>query len=133
MSPALLILKIYTTFKHVQMILEIFFDNSTGFRFSKISVECSVHLCSSPCSRIRIGHMDIGKSHCPFLLVFYKKHCGISIFFFLKLVLSRLLVVFVNIKTNHVLVLTPTLWAKVFKPRVQQLNFLLQWIPDTRK
>ena len=28
--------------------LKIFFDISTGFRFSKISVECSVHLCSSP-------------------------------------------------------------------------------------
>jgi hypothetical protein len=41
-------LKIYTTFKDVQMILKIFFDISTGFRFSKISVECSVHLCSCP-------------------------------------------------------------------------------------
>ena len=28
--------------------LRIFFDISTGFRFSKISVECSVHLCSCP-------------------------------------------------------------------------------------
>ena len=28
--------------------LKIFFDISTGFRFSKISVECSVHLCSCP-------------------------------------------------------------------------------------
>ena len=46
MSPALLILKIYTTFKDVQMMIKIFFDISTGFRFSKISVECSVHLCS---------------------------------------------------------------------------------------
>jgi hypothetical protein len=41
-------LKIYTTFKDVQMILKRFFDISTGFRFSKISVECSVHLCSCP-------------------------------------------------------------------------------------
>ena len=48
MSPTLLILKIYTTFKDVQMMLKIFFDISTGFRFLKISVECSVHLCSSP-------------------------------------------------------------------------------------
>ena len=28
---------------------ERFFDISTGFRFLKISVECSVHLCSCPC------------------------------------------------------------------------------------
>ena len=49
MSPALLILKIYTTFKDVQMMLTIFFDISTGFRFSKISVKCSVHLCGCPC------------------------------------------------------------------------------------
>ena len=46
MSHTLLILKIYTTFKDVQMMLKI--DISTGFRFSKISVECSVHLCSCP-------------------------------------------------------------------------------------
>ena len=31
------------------MVLKSFFDISTGFRFSKISVECSVHLCSCPC------------------------------------------------------------------------------------
>ena len=48
MSHTLLILKIYTTFKDVQMILQRFFDISTGLRFSKISVECSVHLCSCP-------------------------------------------------------------------------------------
>ena len=53
MSPTLLILKIYTTFKDVQMMLTIFFDISTGFRFSKISVECSVHLCSCPWSRLQ--------------------------------------------------------------------------------
>jgi hypothetical protein len=41
-------LKIYTTFKDVQMMLKIFFDISTGFRFWKISVECSVHSCSCP-------------------------------------------------------------------------------------
>jgi hypothetical protein len=33
LSHTLLILKIYTTFKDVQMILKIFFDISTGFRF----------------------------------------------------------------------------------------------------
>jgi hypothetical protein len=27
-------------------------DFSTGFRFSKISVECSVHLCSCPCTNL---------------------------------------------------------------------------------
>ena len=26
-----------------------FFDFSTGFRFSKVSVECSAHICSCPC------------------------------------------------------------------------------------
>ena len=31
------------------MMLKGFFDISTGFRFSKISVECSVHSCSCPC------------------------------------------------------------------------------------
>ena len=36
-------LKIYTTFKGVQMMLKRFFDISTGFRFSKISVECSLN------------------------------------------------------------------------------------------
>ena len=41
--------EIYTTFKDVQMMLKIFFLIFTGFRFSKISVECSVHLCSCPC------------------------------------------------------------------------------------
>ena len=41
------------TFKDVQMMLRIFFDISTGFRFSKISVLCSVHLCSCPWLRIK--------------------------------------------------------------------------------
>ena len=54
MSHTLLILKIYTTFKDVQMMLKIFFDISTSFRFLKISVECSVHLCSCPCPSSRI-------------------------------------------------------------------------------
>ena len=36
-------------YKDVQMMLTIFFDIPTGFRFSKISEECSVHLCSCPC------------------------------------------------------------------------------------
>ena len=36
MSPTLLILKNYTTFKDVQMISKHFFDISTGFRFSKM-------------------------------------------------------------------------------------------------
>ena len=44
-------------FKDVLKMLKIFFDISTGFRFAKISVECSVkdffpgsvHLCSCPC------------------------------------------------------------------------------------
>ena len=37
------------------MMLKIFFDISTGFRFSKISVECSVHLCSCPCINQGVG------------------------------------------------------------------------------
>ena len=36
LSHTLLILKIFTTFKDVQMILKQFFDISTGFRFSKM-------------------------------------------------------------------------------------------------
>ena len=48
MSLTLLILKINTTFEDVQMMLKWFFDFSTGFRFSKISVECSVYICSCP-------------------------------------------------------------------------------------
>ena len=35
--------------------LKRFFDISTGFRFSKISVECSVHLCSCPCPIVPAG------------------------------------------------------------------------------
>ena len=41
-------LKINTTFTKVQMMLKKLFDFSNGFRFSKISVECSIHLCSCP-------------------------------------------------------------------------------------
>jgi hypothetical protein len=41
-------LKIYTTFKDVQMILKRFYDISTGFRFSKNQCECSVHSYSCP-------------------------------------------------------------------------------------
>ena len=48
MSHTLLILKIYTTFKDVQMILKRFYDISTGFRFSKNQCECSVHSYSCP-------------------------------------------------------------------------------------
>jgi hypothetical protein len=48
LSHTLLILKIYTTFKDVQMILKRFYDISTGFRFSKNQYECSVHSCSCP-------------------------------------------------------------------------------------
>jgi hypothetical protein len=36
LSPTLLILKIYTTFKDVQMVLKHFFDTSTGFRYKKM-------------------------------------------------------------------------------------------------
>ena len=34
----LLTLKIYTTFKDIEMILKLFFETSIAFRFSKISV-----------------------------------------------------------------------------------------------
>ena len=40
--------EISTTFEDVQLMLKLFFDFSTGFRFSQISVECSVHICSCP-------------------------------------------------------------------------------------
>ena len=42
------------TFKDVQMMLKRFFDVSTDFRFSKISVECSVHICSCPCTNVQL-------------------------------------------------------------------------------
>ena len=35
------------------------FDFSTAFRFSKINVECSVHICSCPC--LNIQSMDAKK------------------------------------------------------------------------
>jgi hypothetical protein len=41
-------LKIYTTFKDVQMMLKGFFDISAGFRFQRSVWECSVHICSCP-------------------------------------------------------------------------------------
>ena len=37
------------------MILIRFFDISTGFRFSKISVECSIHSCSCPWTMTMTG------------------------------------------------------------------------------
>ena len=43
-SPTLQILKIYTTFKDVQMILNHFFDISTGFRYKRNAKEVSVYL-----------------------------------------------------------------------------------------
>ena len=48
LSLTLLILKINTMFEDFQMMLKWFFDFSTGFRFSKVSVECSVHICNCP-------------------------------------------------------------------------------------
>ena len=44
LSHTLLILKIYTTYKDVQMMLKHFFDISTGFRYKKNGKEFSVHL-----------------------------------------------------------------------------------------
>ena len=51
MSHALLILKINTTFENVSMVLKLFFDISTSFRFSKISVECTLHSEAPPWPR----------------------------------------------------------------------------------
>ena len=48
MSPTLLILKNYTTFKDFQMVLKHFFDISTGFRYKKNGKEFSVHLKRRP-------------------------------------------------------------------------------------
>ena len=70
MSLTLLILKIHTTFKYVQMMLKwFFFYFFTGFRFSKISVECSVHICSCPWTNIR--HLE--KKSWSFSLLTYWK------------------------------------------------------------
>ena len=44
LSHALLILKIYITFKGVQVMLKHFFDISTGFRYKKNREEFSVHV-----------------------------------------------------------------------------------------
>ena len=55
-------MRINTTFEDVQMMVKWFFDFSTGFRFSKISVECSVHMCSCPWLILFF----------PFLILFHK-------------------------------------------------------------
>ena len=44
--------------------LKIFFDISTGFRFSKISMECSVHLCSCPWSGYQNTTSEKIQIHC---------------------------------------------------------------------
>ena len=44
LSPTLLTLKIFITFKDVQVMLKHFFDISTGFRYKKFGKEFSVHL-----------------------------------------------------------------------------------------
>jgi hypothetical protein len=49
LSHTLLILKINTTFKGLQIMLLLLFDFFTGFRFSKISVECTLHSEAPPC------------------------------------------------------------------------------------
>ena len=49
MSLTLLILKINLTVEDIQMMIKYYFDSSTCFRFSKISVKCSVYICSCPC------------------------------------------------------------------------------------
>ena len=63
--------KINTTFEDIQMMLQWCFDFSSGFRFSKISVECSVHICSCPWFSIYLGfwgevwlYSDVGKGYC---------------------------------------------------------------------
>ena len=61
MSHTLLILKIYTTFKDVQMILKRFFDISTGFQIFENQCECSVHLCSCPWLMLQFFFIQIEK------------------------------------------------------------------------
>ena len=84
MSPALLILKIYTTFKDVQMKLKQFLDISTGFRFLEISVECPVNICSLSLSQSSLN------------LYAFIKNCTVKIsvstsyWFFKKLVCSEI-------------------------------------------
>jgi hypothetical protein len=71
LSHTLLTSKIYTTFKEVQMMLKISFDISTGFRFLKISVECSVHSCSCPCliSEKKIALAQTSKKRCQITIL----------------------------------------------------------------
>ena len=59
LSPTLLTLKIYITFKDVEVILKNLFDISTGFRYKKIGKEFSVHLQRCPWARTQ----DSG--YCP--------------------------------------------------------------------
>ena len=49
MSQALLILKINTTFEDVYVVLKLFFDISTSFKFSKDQCECTLHSEAPPC------------------------------------------------------------------------------------
>ena len=57
MSHTLLILKIYTTFKDVQMMLKQFFDISTVFRFSKLQWGSVPSIpVSCPCSGLVTVH-----------------------------------------------------------------------------
>ena len=61
----LLIFKIYITFKDVQMMLKWFFDNSTGFRFSKL------HFGSVP--SIPVAVLESGqKLHVYDIFLFYQ-------------------------------------------------------------
>ena len=76
MSHTLLILKIYTTFKDVQMILKRFFDISTGFRFSKNQCECSVHSCSCPWSRYPLQLWKFHSAHSSC----WSEHYGVKMF-----------------------------------------------------
>ena len=62
LSHTLLILKIYTTFKDVQMMLKHFFDISTGFRYKKNGKEFSVHLQRRPWIGSRTSTEGSGKN-----------------------------------------------------------------------
>ena len=63
------------------MMLKIYFDISTGFIFSKISVECSVHLCSCPWTTVRcVRYFPNIQLQCPYSDLSNERAYSLSIF-----------------------------------------------------
>ena len=77
MSPALLILKNYTTFKDVQMILKDFLDISTGFRYKKKwkrVLRPSIETSMSKCKGTNRHHEEDFKFFYDFILLLMRAH-----------------------------------------------------------